>query len=131
MTFFSFVAFNTATFASRCVSVNGPFLTDLPIISSQLSAFSTQRSLSTGLADSGQLAADSFLLPLLALPRHNPLVGALVIARLESASGLAPRCHRVPAAGRLALAAAMRMVHRVHRHAAVVRRLAQPPCAAR
>src|SRR5208283_2407246 len=30
-TFFSLAAFNTASLASRCVSVNGPFLTDLPI----------------------------------------------------------------------------------------------------
>src|SRR5215470_17898445 len=30
-TFFSFVAFNTATFDSRCVSVNGPFFTLRPI----------------------------------------------------------------------------------------------------
>src|ERR1039458_1262251 len=30
-TFFSLAAVSTASFASRCVSVNGPFLTDLPI----------------------------------------------------------------------------------------------------
>src|SRR5215469_5069029 len=30
-TFFSFAALSTASLASRCVSVNGPFFTDLPI----------------------------------------------------------------------------------------------------
>src|SRR5579871_5029516 len=30
-TFFSLAALSTASFASRCVSVNGPFLTDRPI----------------------------------------------------------------------------------------------------
>src|SRR5437763_16129599 len=30
-TFFSLVATSTASLASRCVSVNGPFLTDLPM----------------------------------------------------------------------------------------------------
>src|SRR5581483_765791 len=30
-TFFSLAAASTATFASRCVSVNGPFLTERPI----------------------------------------------------------------------------------------------------
>src|ERR1019366_9847585 len=68
-TFFSLVATRTAILASRWVSVNGPFLTDLPIS-----------------------------LPLLTLVRHDPLVGALVVAGFESASGLAPGCHRVTAA---------------------------------
>src|ERR1043165_488863 len=31
ITFFSLVAASTATLVSRCVSVNGPFFTDLPI----------------------------------------------------------------------------------------------------
>src|SRR5208283_723204 len=96
-TFFSLAAVSTANLASRCVSVNGPFLTDLPIS-----------------------------LPLLRLPRHDPLVGALVVARLEAARRLAPRGHRMAATAGLALAAAVRMVHRIHRDAPVVRRLAQP-----
>src|ERR1035438_8801914 len=70
-------------------------------------------------------------LPLLALMRNDPLVGTLVVARLESARGLAPRRHRMTAAGGFALAAAVRVIHRVHRDAAVVRSLAQPARAAR
>src|ERR1035441_4976909 len=101
-TFFSLVAASTASLASRGVSVNGPFFTLLPIP-----------------------------LPLLALAVDDPLVGALVVARLETASGLAPRRHRVPAARRLALATAVRVIHRVHRYAAVVGRLPQPALASR
>src|ERR1035438_8410043 len=101
-TFFSLAAVSTASLASRCVSVNGPFLTDLPMS-----------------------------LPLLALVRDDPLVGALVVARFETASGLAPGSHRVAATRGLALAAAMRVIHRVHGNAAVVRRLAQPARAPR
>src|ERR1039457_1446531 len=101
-TFFSLVAASTASLASRGVSVNGPFLTLLPLP-----------------------------LPLLSLSADDPLVGALVIARLGSASGLAPRRHRVPAARGLALAAAVRVIHRVHRHAAIVRGLPLPPRASR
>src|ERR1035438_10293888 len=96
-TFFSLAAVSTASLASRCVSVNGPFLTDLPMS-----------------------------LPLLGLARDDPLVGSLVVARLEAARGLAPGRHRVTAAGGFALATAVRMVDRVHRDAAVMRGLAQP-----
>ena len=52
---------------------------------------------------------------------HDQLVGPLVVARLVAARGLAPRRHRMPAAGGLALAAAVRVVHRIHHDAAVVR----------
>src|ERR1017187_9840167 len=96
-TFFSLVAASTASLASRRVSVNGPFFTLLPIP-----------------------------LPLLALAVDDPFIGAFVVARLESASGLAPWCHRVPAARSLSLAAAVRVIHRVHRDAAIVRRLSLP-----
>src|SRR5215469_3794240 len=68
-TFFSLDALSTAILASRCVSVNGPFLTDLPIP-----------------------------LPLLALASHNPFIRALVVARFETARRLAPRRHRMPPA---------------------------------
>ena len=74
-------------------------------------------------------------LPLLALARHDPLVGALVVARLEAARRLAPRRHRMTAARSLALAAAVRVIHRVHRDAAIVRASCPasacvPPCPA-
>src|SRR5574342_10354 len=57
---------------------------------------------------------------------HDELVGTLAVACLVAARRLAPRRHRVTSAGSLALAAAVRMVHRIHGHAAVVRALAQP-----
>src|ERR1019366_585647 len=68
-------------------------------------------------------------LPFFALVRDNPLVGALVIARFETASGLAPGSDRVTAAGGFAFTAAMRVIHRVHGDAAVVGHLAQPTLA--
>src|SRR5438128_2408366 len=68
---------------------------------------------------------------ILLAPLHDEALGALVVARLGALRGLAPRSHRVAAAGRLALAAAMRMVHGVHGHAAVVRALAEPAGAPR
>src|SRR5579859_5655616 len=49
---------------------------------------------------------------------HDHAVGALVAARLVTLGGLAPWGHRVPAAGGLALAAAVRMVDGIHDHAA-------------
>src|SRR5580658_2211598 len=64
-------------------------------------------------------------------PAHDPLIRSLVVARLESARRLAPGRHRMPAAGRLAFAAAMRVIHRVHRHAAIMRLFSKParlPC---
>src|SRR5712691_1124248 len=53
------------------------------------------------------------------------------MASLEALGGLSPWRHGVPAAGGLAFPAAERMVHRVHRHAAHVRPLAQPSAAPR
>src|SRR5215469_15342183 len=63
-------------------------------------------------------------------PVHDELVGALVVARLVAACRLAPGSHRMAPAGGLAFAAAVRMVHRVHGHAAVHRLFAQPDVAA-
>src|SRR5262245_27870866 len=70
-------------------------------------------------------------LPLLAPMRQDPLVVPLVVAGLETACRLAPRRDRMPPAGGLAFAAAVRMVHRVHGDAAVMGRLAHPSRAAR
>src|SRR5688572_2016306 len=75
------------------LSMNGPFLTERAI------------SLHSGYL----LSAPIF---------ENHLLRALVAARLVTAGRLAPRRHRIAAAGGLAFAAAVRMVHRVHRHAA-------------
>src|SRR5215472_3751245 len=70
------------------------------------------------------------LLPLLlAAPAGDHLVAGTV-RPAGTALGLTPRADRVPAAGGLALAAAHRVVDRVHRHAADRRALALPPVAA-
>src|SRR5581483_958105 len=99
-TFFSFLSFMSTTFFSRWSSVNGPFFSDLLMK----------------------------LIPLLLhVPaRNDELIRPLDVARLEAARGLAPRRHRMPAPAGFAFAAAVRMIHRVHRNAAVVRALAQP-----
>src|SRR6266851_548087 len=57
---------------------------------------------------------------------HNHLLRALVPARLVAARRLAPGRYRIAAARGLALAAAVRMVDRIHRHAAHVRPDAAP-----
>src|SRR5260221_8759453 len=70
-----------------------------------------------------------FPLTLFSLARHNPFIRALVVASLESARRLSPRRHRMSAAGSLALAAAMRVIHRIHRDATIVRHLPHPALA--
>src|SRR5205085_2770668 len=57
---------------------------------------------------------------------HDHLRGALVLARLVAARRLAPGRDGVASARSLALAAAVRVIHRVHRHAADVRAYAVP-----
>src|SRR5882672_9074776 len=101
-----------------------------------MSARPSSRSSGSGLRSSssgGRRCAALFSLnaPLFLSPADNELVGALVIASLVAARGLAPRSHRMASAGGLAFTAAMRMVDRVHGHAAVDRFLAQPYIAAR
>src|SRR5262249_34358578 len=99
----------------RCASMNGPFLTERAI-TFQVSGFRFQVS-----------GTDTWrLTPLFRSPFNDELVSALVVARLVSARRLPPRRHGVASARSLALAAAVRMVHRVHRHAAHRRALAQP-----
>src|SRR5580658_698051 len=97
-TFFSLAAASTANLASRCVSVKGPFLTDLPIS-----------------------------LPLLTLARHNKFIRALVVTGLVPTGRLAPWRHRMASAGSLAFTAAVRVIHWIHGYAAIMGRLAQPP----
>src|SRR5581483_7887433 len=50
---------------------------------------------------------------------HDVLIGPLVVACLVAACGLAPRGHRMTSAAGLTFATAVRMVDRVHDHAAV------------
>jgi hypothetical protein len=49
---------------------------------------------------------------------NNHLLCTLVVTRLISARRLAPWGHRISSAGSLSFAASMRVVHRIHRHAA-------------
>src|SRR3954447_26006495 len=62
---------------------------------------------------------------------HSPIsddhfLRALVLPRLVTARRLTPGRHRVAAAGSLAFTTAVRMVHRIHGHAAHVRPNALP-----
>src|SRR5439155_13074651 len=62
---------------------------------------------------------------------HDELVAQLALAGLETLGDLAPRRARMTAAGALALAAAHRMVDRIHGDAAHARMAAQPSHAPR
>src|ERR1700694_2446057 len=89
-----------------------------------------------------QIAVDEWALPnrsrhdasLLFLPRvaarNDEFGGGLVLAGLLSLGRKTPRRHRVAATGGAAFAAAMGMVDRIHRYAAVVRHAAHPALAA-
>src|ERR1043165_3730837 len=74
------------------------------------------------------------VLALLLLPgvaaRHDEFLRLLVGAGLLALGRLAPRRHRVTAARGAAFAAAVRVIDRVHRDAAVVRTAAEPARAA-
>src|SRR6516162_7562070 len=108
MTFLSTPArFIASTFSRSGVSTNGPFFNDLPI-------FVTR--------DSWLVARYSSFPASL----HDELVGRLPVARLVPLRRQPPRRHRMPATRRLALAAAQRMIYRVHRHAAHMGTPAQP-----
>src|ERR1700754_3952825 len=71
----------------------------------------------------------SLLLPLVAAD-ENESVGRLVRPRLLALGRLAPRGHRMTAAGGAAFAPAVRMVDRVHGDATVMRLAAEPAVAA-
>src|SRR5579864_8983061 len=107
-TFFSLRAFMPSTLACRWLSINGPFLVERAINSL----------VETWLATPQTRQAASLPLTFLAAP-DDKRIGALVVARLVTTRRLAPRGHRVTSARSLALAAAVRVIHRVHRHAAV------------
>src|SRR5271165_3235359 len=108
-TVFWFFSFRFSTFLARWSSVNGPFLSDRPIFVSLCS---------------------SRALALLGLTRHDELVRPLVIAGLEATRRLTPRRDGMAPTGSLALAATVRVVDRVHGHAAIVRTATQPAAAA-
>src|SRR4029077_1080710 len=110
MTFLSPPRFMTSIFSRRGTSTNGPFFSDL-----LMSVASYQ----------SPVASRQLFLP----ARDDEAIRALRVARLVALGRHAPRRHRVPAARGLAFTAAERVVHRVHRHAAHVRPLAQPAAA--
>src|SRR6185312_3216519 len=101
ITFLVLRSFCTSTFLSRWSSTNGPFF--------RLRGISQ---------------------PLLALLAGTPAADDHLVARLVdpagAALGLAGRVDRVPATGRLALTTTVRVVDRVHGHAAHRRALALP-----
>ena len=63
---------------------------------------------------------------LLAAARDNLIVGALVVTRFEPTRRLAPWSNRVATARRPAFTTTVRVVDRVHRHTAIMRRAALP-----
>src|SRR5271169_231286 len=100
----SLVARTASIFFIRCISTNGPFLMERAI---------------------------SIYLLILEAATHNHAVGTLVATGAETFGRHAPRADRVAACGGLAFAAAVRMVDRVHRHAAHRRTDATPALGAR
>src|SRR5437879_13841721 len=97
-TFFSFLSFRAVSFLSSDGSTYGPFFTERAITGSP----------------SALAAAD------------DELRGRLLLMTGLAALGLAPRVGGGPAARALTLAAAQRMVHRVHGHAPHPRHATEP-----
>src|SRR4029450_7601640 len=114
-TFLSLFRFITSTFSRRGTSTKGPFFSDLdmcqlPVASSQLPVGASFRSGNWELGTGNQF--------LLRSPLHDEPIGDLPVPRLVALGRHAPRRHRVTTARGLAFAAAERLVHRVHHHAA-------------
>src|SRR5262249_39719038 len=101
-----------STFWSSRGSTYGPFFSDRLIAS-------VPQSLPRGIPRAGLAATDDRRI------RWLPL-----LPRLAGLGEYAGRRARVPATGRPAFAAAHRVAHRVHRHAAIVRLAAHPSLAA-
>src|SRR6516164_9759342 len=116
MTFFSPPRFMTSIFSRSGTSTKGPFFSDLLISVASYQLPVTRFQLSTS--------------KLLLSPLNDESVSPLRIARFVALRGHPPWRHRVPATGRLALTAAERVIHRVHRHATHVRPDAEPAAAA-
>src|SRR2546423_3045355 len=109
----------SSTFFSRCRSMNGSFLTERAIV------FSLRSKRGWVLGVRGWFYLFPNPRPLSPVLLHSPVAhdhlrGALVLARLVAARRLAPGRDGVSAARSLALAAAVRVVDGVHRHAADV-----------
>src|SRR5215213_7497162 len=112
-------AFSTAF--TMPLSMNGPFFTEramflhfqLPIADCRLPISNWQLAIANR-----QLLSSPIL--------QDHLLRALVAARLVAARRLAPRRHRITSAGGLAFTTAVRVVHRVHRHATNLRTQTHP-----
>src|SRR5512134_677633 len=102
ITFLEVVPPSTSTLRRRLSSMYGPFLIDLAT------------------------AVSSIYKGLFLLPPHDEAVGPFVDTGLVTLGRHTPRRDRMPATGALALATAMRMVDRVHRHTTGLRTLAKP-----
>src|SRR6185295_18112909 len=61
----------------------------------------------------------------------NPFVGPLVVSGLVTTRRLAPRRHRMAAAGSLTFTTTVRVIDRVHNDTAVMRTLSEPAGTAR
>src|SRR5437764_3636268 len=116
----------SSTFFSRCRSMNGPFLTERAISNSKSDECGVMNDefegAASGFYSSFRIHHSSLNSPI----AHDHLRGALVLARLVAARRLAPGRDGVPPARSLPLAAAVRVVNRVHRDAADVRAYAVP-----
>src|SRR4051794_37582262 len=113
-TFLSLDWFMTVIFDCRCSSMNGPFFAERAIVSC-----------------SKILLLQVAILPkLLAAAADDEYVGPLAVACLVSTGRLTPGGDRMTAARGLALAAAVRVVDRVHRDTSVRRTDALPAVAA-
>src|SRR5450432_2419444 len=118
-TFLSLRAFMPSILASKWPSMNAPFLVERPI-----------NRFSNPVKDCYFCNLTSnFLLRFFA--PHNKLIRTLVVTRLVAACRLTPRRHRMTAAAGFAFTTAVRVIHRVHGHTAVMRLFAQPAVASR
>src|SRR5690242_2589777 len=108
MTFLEFRSFCASTFFRRWSSMNGPFFR---------------------LRGMSSLPSSAALTVRVAAPDDQLVAG--LVGPAGTTLGLAVGVHRVPAAGGLALAAAVRVVDRVHRHTTDARALALPAHAPR
>src|SRR5215813_9730445 len=124
-TFFSLREFMASMRAVRNPSTNGPFLVERGIKAAVSSYLLIFLNLSRCSAETPVRAS-----PLLR-PVDDELIRPLVIPRLVAARRLAPGRHRMPSTRSLSFAAAMGMIHRVHRDPAIVRTLAHPARASR
>src|SRR4051812_41692279 len=120
-TFFSLREFRPSTLVRRYPSTNAPFLVERAIsprrdVPCNVSLLPNLRDVTTYVSEL-----------LLAAPAHDELIGPLVVPRLIATSRLAPRGYRMPSARSLSFTTTVRMIHRVHRNAPVMRTLAQPP----